>query len=105
MGAGTVTRQRSSRRPSWRTVEKLTPYTLLVPSVALIFLLLGYPLGKLVEISFQEFTRRQLFNPDTVFTLDNYTQLVDAEFGWVLIRTLVVLVAMVIGTMVLGTAV
>ncbi len=105
MSAGTVTTRRSSRRPSWRTIEKITPFALLVPSLGLIFLLLGYPLGKLVVISFQEFTRRQLFNPDTVYTFDNYAKLFDVEFGWVLIRTLVVLLAMVVGTMLLGTAV
>jgi N,N'-diacetylchitobiose transport system permease protein len=105
MSAGTVTPTRSSRRPSWRTIEKITPYALLVPSVILIFILLGFPLGRLLVISFQEFTRKQLFNPDTVYTLDNYTGLIDAEFGWVLVRTLVVLGAMVVGTMLLGTAV
>lgn len=105
MSAGTVTKERSSRRPSWRTVEKITPYALLVPSLGIIALLLGYPLVRLVVISFQEFTRKQLFNPDTVFTLQNYVGLVDARFGWVLVRTLVVLFAMVIGTMVIGTAV
>ncbi len=105
MSAGTVTKERSSRRPSWRTVEKITPYALLVPSLGIIALLLGYPLVRLVVISFQEFTRKQLFNPDTVFTLQNYVGLLDARFGWVLVRTLVVLFAMVIGTMVIGTAV
>lgn len=108
MSAGTVTPTRSSRRsrkPSWRQVERITPYALLLPSFILILVLLGYPLGRLVVISFQEFTRKQLFNPDTVYTFDNYAKLFDAEFGWVLVRTVVVLLAMVVGTMVVGTAV
>jgi N,N'-diacetylchitobiose transport system permease protein len=105
MSAGTVTPTRSSRRPSWRTVEKITPYALLVPSVALMALLLGYPLVRLMVISFQEFTRKQLFRTERTYTFGNYSALVDADFGWVLVRTLTVVAAMVIGTMILGTAV
>jgi N,N'-diacetylchitobiose transport system permease protein len=106
MSAGTVTKQRSSRRPSWRQVERITPYALMTPSVILMALLLGYPLARLVGFSFQQFTRTEFFTRETIYSgFDNYAALLDGEFLKVLTRTLVVVAVMVAGTMLLGTAV
>ena len=107
MSVGTVTTERSSRRPAWRRTETVTPYLLLGPSLLLIFGLLGYPLYKLIAVSFQQFTRTEFFTRETIYNgVDNYTAIfADPDFGWVLLRTLVTLVVMVVGTMVVGTAV
>jgi len=106
MSAGTVSTERSSRRPSWRTVETVTPYLLLVPSLLLMVGLLGYPLLQLVLVSFQEFTREQFFTRETIYNgVDNYRAIITPEFGRVLVRTMVTLVAMVAGTMIVGTSI
>jgi len=106
MSAGTVSKERSSRRPSWRQVERMTPFALLAPSVILMALLLGYPLARLLGISFQQFTRTEFFTRETIYSgLDNYVELFTGDFFRVLVRTLVVVVAMVVGTVVIGTAV
>jgi N,N'-diacetylchitobiose transport system permease protein len=106
MSAGTVSVQRSSRRPSWRRAETVTPYLLLIPSLLLMVGLLGYPLLQLVLVSFQEFTREQFFTRETIYNgVDNYRAILTAEFGAVLLRTMITLVAMVVGTIVVGTGI
>lgn len=107
MSAGTVTTSpRLSRRPP-RRFRHSVPYLLLAPSLALMALLLGYPLVRLVNISFQEFTREQFFTRETIYNgVDNYAAiLTDPNFIEVLVRTLIVVAAMVTGTIVLGTAI
>jgi N,N'-diacetylchitobiose transport system permease protein len=81
-------------------------YLLLAPSVILMGVLLGYPLYRLVDFSFQEFTRRQLFQRTTVYNgIENYGKLFadNSEFVTIALRTVVVVIAMVTGTIVLGT--
>jgi N,N'-diacetylchitobiose transport system permease protein len=110
MSAGTVPTTRSSRRssaprPAEVTKKNRAAYTLLFPSILLMGVLLGYPMYRLVDISLQEFTRRQLFTRTTVYNgIENYSRLLtDDNFITITIRTLIVVVAMVVGTMVLGT--
>jgi N,N'-diacetylchitobiose transport system permease protein len=80
---------------------------LLAPSIILMGVLLGYPLIRLVDTSFQQYTQRELFNRTTVYNgVANYARLLtDDQFLTIVVRTFVVVCAMVVGTMVLGTAI
>ena len=107
MSVGTYQRPRTSRRRPRRWTPGGVPYALLGPSLVLMALLLGYPLIRLVLISFQKFGREQFFTRQTVWNgLANYRAiLTDDQFIAVAARTLVVTGAMVTGTMVIGTLV
>ncbi|HZB48001.1 MAG TPA: sugar ABC transporter permease [Mycobacteriales bacterium] len=89
-----------------RTVGAL-PYGLVVPSIALLVALLGYPLFVLVRASFQQLNLRQLIRRETVWVgFDNYaTILTDREFWSVTIRTLVFAAVCVALTIAAGTLV
>ncbi|MCW2503446.1 MAG: hypothetical protein JWO79_1730 [Actinomycetia bacterium] len=113
MSAGTVTTSRSSRRALARQVGQVrkqnkAAYLLLAPSIIAMVVLLGYPLYRLVDISFQEYTLRELFARTTVYNgIDDYRKLFanGSTFPTIALRTVIVVVAMVIGTMVIGTLV
>ena len=67
------------------------PYGLVLPAAALLLLALGYPLGRQVVLSLQDFGLAQQFGqpPDWV-GLDNYTELVGDPYTWqVVLRTVV----------------
>ena len=85
-GAAPVSPRRKRRR-----VGGLLPYGLVLPSVALLIALLGYPLYTLVRTSFQQLNLRELIRRQTVWVgFDNYaTILTDREFWTVTIRTIV----------------
>jgi N,N'-diacetylchitobiose transport system permease protein len=106
VGAGRPEPPPVRRRPRRRAVGGL-PYGLLVPSLLLLFGLLGYPLYVLVRTSFQQLDLRQLVRRQTVWTgLDNYkTILSDSEFWSVTIRTLIFAAVCVALTIALGTLV
>jgi N,N'-diacetylchitobiose transport system permease protein len=89
------------RRPG----RALTPYALLVPAVAVIVAVLGYPLYQLVALSFQQYGLFELIAHDGSWVgLENYATIVrDSEFWRVLLRTVVFTVVNVGLTMVLGT--
>jgi N,N'-diacetylchitobiose transport system permease protein len=107
MTAGTLSRHRAPRRPAGGRIGDAAPYLLLAPSVVLMAVLLGYPLVRLLDISFQRFTREQLFTRQTVYNgVDNYVKaLTDPEILAVMVRSVTVVAAMVVGTVVLGTAI
>jgi len=83
------------------------PALLLVPGFAVIVIVTGWPLVKLVIMSFQKFGRRQIFGaPPDFVGLANYTKvLTDGEFWVVLGRSVGLCAACVIATMGLGIGV
>jgi N,N'-diacetylchitobiose transport system permease protein len=82
------------------------PVLLLLPAVAVLGLMLGYPLVRLVTMSFQEFGLRQQFGtPAPWVGLDNFREIVgDAYFWEVLLRTVIFCFVNVALTMVIGGA-
>ncbi|MCS0634355.1 sugar ABC transporter permease [Streptomyces sp. LP05-1] len=81
------------------------PWLLLAPCLIVLVLVLGYPLVRLVTLSFQKFGQPQLWgfqDPESV-GLANFTKILgDAEFWAVVLRTVVFAGGAVILTMVLG---
>ncbi len=88
-----------------RTRRALGPYALVLPALAVIVAVLGYPLYQLVALSFQQYGLFELIqHKGTWIGLDNYSQILhDREFWRVLLRTVVFTTATVSLTMVLGT--
>ncbi|WP_328396628.1 sugar ABC transporter permease [Streptomyces sp. NBC_00390] len=81
------------------------PWTLLAPCLLVLLLVLGYPLVRLVTLSFQNFGQPQLwgFQEPEWAGLANFTKILgDGEFWAVVIRTVVFAAGAVILTMVLG---
>jgi N,N'-diacetylchitobiose transport system permease protein len=93
------------RRRRLRLGRRVGPYVLLLPALAVIAAVLGYPLYKLFTLSFQQYGLAELIQHEgTWIGLDNYTQIVhDREFWVVLVRTIAFTVVTVGLTMVLGT--
>jgi len=89
------------RRPS------ALPYALLLPSVAVLVIMLGYPLVRLVTLALQEYGLRQVFGqPAPWVGLDNFRTILGEDYFWtVLWRTLAFCFANVALTMVLGVLV
>jgi N,N'-diacetylchitobiose transport system permease protein len=82
-----------------------TPWLLLAPCLLILALVLGYPLVRLVTLSFQEFGQSQLwgFKPAESVGFDNFTKVLgDSEFWAVVVRTIVFAAGCVIFTMVAG---
>ncbi|UNO40011.1 sugar ABC transporter permease [Streptomyces sp. MST-110588] len=82
-----------------------TPWALLAPCLLVLVLVLGYPLVRLVTLSFQKFGQGQLwgFQEAESAGLDNFTTILgDREFWAVVLRTLLFAGGSVIFTMVLG---
>ncbi|XVQ13359.1 carbohydrate ABC transporter permease [Spirillospora sp. CA-255316] len=93
---------RSPRRGRWG------PYLLIAPTVAVIGVLILYPIGQLFWMSFHKIGSREARGvaPAENVGLENFrTVLGDAFFWRVLVNTVVSAAAMVIITMVLGTLV
>ncbi|MER6422172.1 sugar ABC transporter permease [Streptomyces sp. NPDC001137] len=82
-----------------------TPWVLLAPCLLILGLVLGYPLVRLVTLSFQKFGQSQLwgFQPAEWVGFDNFTGVLgDGEFWQVVLRTIVFAAGSVVFTMVLG---
>jgi N,N'-diacetylchitobiose transport system permease protein len=92
------------RVPTRRRRGTGLPYLLLVPAVAGLLLALGYPLGRQVVMSFQEFGLAQQFGtPAEWVGLDNYQDLVTDPYLWqVLVRSVVFCLVNAALTMVIG---
>ena len=90
--------RRRRRRPS------ALPYVLLLPAVAVLAVMLGYPLYRLGVLSLQEYGLPQVFGqPADWVGLDNFREILTEEYFWtVLWRTLVFCLVNVAITMVLG---
>ncbi|MFJ4782617.1 carbohydrate ABC transporter permease [Streptomyces sp. NPDC088794] len=82
-----------------------TPWLLLAPCLLILVLVMGYPLVRLVTLSFQKFGQSQLwgFQPAESVGFDNFTNVLgDGEFWQVVIRTVIFAAGCVIFTMVAG---
>ncbi|HEY8451035.1 MAG: sugar ABC transporter permease [Micromonosporaceae bacterium] len=98
---------RSGRRGGvWQAVRR-GPALLLVPGLTVIALITGWPLVRLVVMSFQEFGRAQIFGaPPRFVGFDNYTRVLTDGYFWVVLgRSLLLCAACVVATMGLGVAV
>ncbi|MFB7499547.1 carbohydrate ABC transporter permease [Streptomyces sp. NPDC056161] len=94
-------RPRGKRTPGGAGI----PWLLLAPCLVILALVMGYPLVRLVTLSFQKFGQSQLwgFQPAESVGFDNFSKVLgDGEFWQVVLRTIVFAAASVIFTMVLG---
>lgn len=84
-----------------------TPLALLIPSLIMLVVFIGWPLVQLVIMSFQEYGREQIFGaPADFIGIDNYLRVLgDAEFWTVLARSIGLCVVSVAATMVLGVSI
>lgn len=81
------------------------PWALLAPCLLTLVVVLGYPLVRLVTLSFQKFGQAQLWgfqDPESV-GFENFSNILgDSEFWSVVVRTVVFAVGAVVLTMVIG---
>ncbi|MER6014642.1 carbohydrate ABC transporter permease [Streptomyces bluensis] len=92
---------RARRTPGGAAV----PWALLAPCLLILALVLGYPLVRLVTLSFQKFGQSQLwgFQPAESVGFANFTDVLgDGEFWAVVVRTVVFTAGAVVFTMVAG---
>lgn len=97
-------RRRPARQPRRRSNR--LPYALTAPAVVILLAVLGYPMARLVVLSFQKFDSRSLFTGVAAFVgFDNYTAILSDDVFWAVVaRTVVVTVACVSVMMVAGFA-
>jgi N,N'-diacetylchitobiose transport system permease protein len=91
--------------PGRKRTFSATPWLLLAPCLLILVLVLGYPMVRLVGLSFQKFGQSQLwgFQPAEWVGFDNFTGVLgDSEFWAVVVRTIVFAAGCVILTMVAG---
>jgi N,N'-diacetylchitobiose transport system permease protein len=108
MAVAAETTPRSSRRRllTWaRAGRASVPYWLILPVVAALGAILGYPIYSLVRLSLQHYTLFELIaHKGQWIGLDNFRSVLqDAVFWHTLLRTIVFTIANVGLTMVLGT--
>jgi N,N'-diacetylchitobiose transport system permease protein len=92
----------------WRRKRTTTPYVLALPTLLVLVALLAYPLIKMVMLSFQELTLRDLFTGSAPawVGLDNYTGALKNPFFWtVVLRTVIVAAICVVTSVVIGMVV
>ncbi|WP_037820840.1 carbohydrate ABC transporter permease, partial [Streptomyces sp. NRRL S-146] len=80
---------------------------MLAPRLLILALVMGYPLARLVVLSFQKFGQSQLwgFQPAETVGFDNFAKVLgDGEFWAVVLRTIVFAAGAVVFTMVIGMA-
>ncbi|MEU3850682.1 sugar ABC transporter permease [Streptomyces sp. NPDC029554] len=83
------------------------PWLLLAPCLLILALVMGYPLARLVTLSFQKFGQSQLwgFQPAESVGFDNFAKVLgDGEFWAVVLRTVIFAGGAVVFTMVIGMA-
>jgi N,N'-diacetylchitobiose transport system permease protein len=99
---------RARRKRRSATSGGFAPLVLTLPALLLLAGLLGYPLVRMVVLSFQSLGLRQLFGdlPATDVGLDNYTKIfTDETFYLVVARTVGFTVVSVLATVLLGLGV
>jgi N,N'-diacetylchitobiose transport system permease protein len=96
--------QSSGAPPVPRPPRSALPYVLLVPSIVILALMLGYPLVRLGIMSMQEYGLPQVFGRRAPWVgLDNFQTILNDSYFWtVLWRTLIFCAVTVALTMVLG---
>lgn len=93
------------RRPASATGGAATPWLLLAPCLLILAGVMGYPLIRLVTLSFQKFGQSQLWgfkDPESVGFANFSKVLGDTDFWQVVLRTVVFTAGAVVFTMVLG---
>jgi N,N'-diacetylchitobiose transport system permease protein len=106
VAAETTPRWSRRRRLTWaRAGRASVPYWLILPVVAALGAILGYPIYSLVRLSLQHYTLFELIaHKGQWIGLDNFRSVLqDAVFWHTLVRTIVFTIANVGLTMVLGT--
>lgn len=89
---------RAGHRRSARRTEK-TPYLLIIPTLAAIFITLGVPLYKIVVLAFHHQTKRELYQnlPADFVGLKNFSDVTSNPDFWTVVqRTLVITIVMVV---------
>jgi len=88
-----------------RRQGRLTPYALIVPSLAILAVIVGWPLLQLLIMSFQEYGRAQVFGAPAPFVwFENYVEVLsDQQFWNVIVRSLLFCLVAVSLTMIFGT--
>ena len=97
---------RSRRRPRLKRIAHASvPYLLILPVIVVITGILGYPLYKLVTLSFQQYGLAELIQKKGVWIgFDNFSSVLHDEVFWrVLLRTVIFTAANVGLTIGLGT--
>lgn len=102
-------RVRSARRTGWMgLIGRWRPWLLLAPAIAILGVLLVYPLYRIGALSFQEFGLRQLVTGESEWVgLDNFRELLSDPLLWrtVLPNTVVFAAVNVALTVAVGTGV
>ncbi|MES0834414.1 MULTISPECIES: carbohydrate ABC transporter permease [Nocardiopsidaceae] len=91
-----------------RARRTLLPWVLLAPALTVIGLLLLFPLGRILWLSFRDFKLRNLMSGESDFIgLDNYVALLTDPYLWqvAMVNTVVFAVVAVLTTIVVGTLV
>ncbi|WP_116247840.1 carbohydrate ABC transporter permease [Nocardiopsis sp. FIRDI 009] len=90
-----------------RTRRRLTPYLLILPALAILALVLLWPIVQMVWMSLHDYGLRQLMGDEAEWNgFEHYTSVLTDERFWTIFRnTIVVCLVMVVVTMVLGTLV
>lgn len=88
-----------------RMTRSKTPYFLIVPTILVLVVGMGYPLGRQLILSFQEFGRAQQFGqPAEWIGLQNYQDLITDKAMWtVIVRSLIFCAVCAGVTMFIGT--
>ena len=96
-------RRRPSRVRQWARAS--VPYLLILPAIAVVTAILGYPLYKLVTLSFQQYGLPELIQRAGVWIgFDNYASVLRDDVFWdTLLRTVIFTAATVGLTIGLGT--
>ncbi|MER7759371.1 sugar ABC transporter permease [Streptomyces sp. NPDC097619] len=105
---GTDTGRAGKAARSGRKGTAATPWLLLAPCLLVIVLVMGYPLYRLVSLSFQSFGKSELwgFKEAEWVGFENFSKiLTDGVFWSVVLRTVLFTVGAVVLTMVLGMAI
>ncbi|MFB8764733.1 carbohydrate ABC transporter permease [Nocardiopsis alba] len=106
----TPTRERSGRAPllSMRGRRTLLPWVLLAPPLGVIGILLLFPIGRIVWLSFRDFRLANLVSGESEFIgLRHYVDLLTDPYLWrvVLVNTVLFALVAVVLTIVFGTLV
>lgn len=98
---------RNHKSVSRRLLGGATPYGLIAPAGVVIAAVLGYPLYRLVALSFQRYTLAEIISHKTTWIgLRNYREIFgDSQFWGILRRTAEFTAFNVAATMVLGTVI
>jgi N,N'-diacetylchitobiose transport system permease protein len=99
----------SRRRPGARArrLRPLVPYMLLAPALLVLAAILGFPLYRLLSLSFQQYGLKELFaGRGTFIGLRNYQDILTDPFFWTVVARTLVFAGVAVGlTMGLGTLV